>query len=304
MTQHIARNAVGAVTPNFTVGHLLLFKGATLLKKIAAVVRKIRLYRNLNNQLPLAIGSILNVTVGNNPTVQQIARFLFGTISAIKCSEDLILLTGILRELKENFKGDSYLMVKGGKGFESGRFKARLHWAKDVWLERIKRTFQLIGAFFKQLGSLSLHILDVEAAFNENTVSEMIVHGSDLWRHLSSDEEVLAKTLLRKKDENDLLFARFQSTFRTQALLQILTVPVRVRNKMPDSRDVRRFFREQKAFFKVPFQILKEKVKGLPDEERTVAYCTEGVDDPASYKVLPSPKLPLEVISRDLVKSK
>jgi hypothetical protein len=302
MTHHVVRNAVGAATPNFTVGHLLLYKGAALLKKIVYIVRKIRLYRRLDNQLPLAIGSILNVTVGNNPTVQQVARFVFGAVSVAKCSEDLIMLTGILRELKENFKGDSYLIVKGGKGFKSGRFKARLHWAKDVWVERFKNTFHLIGHFFKRLGSLGVHIMDVEAAYKENSVSEMIVHGSDLWRHLTSDKEVLAKTLLRNKDTNDLLFAQFRSSFRTKALLQILTIPVRVRNKMPDSRDVRRTLRKCAEEIKIPFQILKEKVNGVPDEERTVAYVTEGVDDPASFKVLPSPKLPLEVINRHLVK--
>lgn len=290
MSNAVVRNAVGFATPNYAVGHLALFKGAMLIEKIFRVIRKIRLYSNLHNPLPLAIGSILNLAAGNNPTVQHVARFIFGTLSIIKCSEDLIVLTGILREMKENFKGESYILIKGDKGFEKGRFRAKLLWIKGMRAERIKRTFYLIGQFFKNLAKLGVHLSDVKAAYTENTVSEVIVHAHELWRHLSSSEEVLAKNLLRNKEINDYLLTQFQSTFRTQALLQILTVPVRLRDKLPDREDIKRSINRHKKILSACVDLFDDYFVN-PKEERRIYYGSlpKYIDSPKmlGFKVTP-----------------
>lgn len=291
MANAVVRNAVGVVTPNYTVGHLFLFKSATILEKILRVIRKIRLYSNPRNRLPLAMGSILNLAVGSNPTVQHVARFVFGSLSIVKCSEDLIVLTGILRELKENFRGESYILIEGDKSFTKGRSKARLYWIKNVWSERIKRTFYLIGQFFKGLVKLGVHLSDVKAALTENTVSEVVVHANELWRHLSSSEEVLAKYLLRTKDTNDFLFTQFESTFRTQALLQILTVPVRVRDKLPDSGDIRKKAHRVKKEILLDVGRYKERFQRVAKEEREFFKCKLGKDDPITTRRPTPPKL-------------
>lgn len=273
-----------------TVGGVL-YRGLRLL-------RWIRLLRHPSNLAPLAAGHAIQQVAGNVPTVKEVARFLFFTLSVLKCSEDIVELQRITRSIRGHFTGDEYLMVKRDKGFEpkqidkwSPGINDRLLWLSVVGKERVKCVFRLIGEFFKKFAALVLHLSDAHAAIMEDSVSTMVVNASALWKKLTDDQSLLVRKLKGMEGKNDAILKILNSSLSTKIMLEVVLLPAKAAEKLPGPQDLLDAFKEgakEKLMF---VKAAWEKVRGLPPQERAYRVDKKG-KDPLSLKIIKPPVRP------------
>ncbi len=277
------RQAVAVQIPGYSVKHDLLIQGGKIALKVLLIVRKIRLYSNPKNAIPLGAGSLLNVAIGRKPTVQQIARFVFLTISSLRVAEDISEIFSIGHKIYRMLSGKEYILIKKDPAFRSKNWKvlgpaasAALSDALHRGKERLRLTFHLIAELFKRLLLLTFHLADVYAAFTENSVSEVVVHTSDLFRHLTSDEYVLGRELRNLERTSDSILARFNSSFTTKVLLTGLALPGKIKRALPDPRDIGKEFKSIFWEHKLIFMALREKANGVRREDREYDFSLGG----------------------------
>lgn len=289
------RQSIAVIAPGGGLQRELLLTAGGVLLKGLRIFRIIRQFRNPANLAPLAAGHAIQQVAGNVPTVREIARFLFFTLSLVKCSEDLLEMQRFIGEIKGHLTGKSYLMVKRDRGFEKklpGRLSPgcqdRLLWISVIGKERVKETFKLLGQFFKRFGSLVLHLSDAHAAITEDSVSTMVLNGSELWKKLSDDNALLVRKLRGLEGKNDQILKILNSSFTTRVFLDIVLLPAKARTQLPGPQDV---VDEFKAGAKEKWMMLKavwERVKGLPRQERAYRIDKRG-QDPLSLKIIKPP---------------
>lgn len=214
----------------FRVGHL--------------IGRKIRILKNRKNHALYAIGAGLEPVIGKLPGVRTIAKVVFGALSAIRCSNDLIELSRLSKRCRMLFKGQGYILVKKDhwkrKDFKRGSpsLADGWRWFRYVFLAQIKLAFQTIGAIFKRIFLLALHLSDVYASFRARHTAEVFVYGKELWKSLTSNRSRLVQELKKSKQVVDSMLQKTGSAWTASFLLGLLTVPAKIKQKLPDRRDV------------------------------------------------------------------
>lgn len=253
----IVKQALAFVAPKMSKQESLFLKGAYSLRKSFVFYRKIRCLNSKKNQVSFAMG----VLVGNNPTVQQIARFIFGNLSLLKCTKDLHILKSLHRRCRRIIAGKHYVKVKGD------RFDKRINWKKNLHKERTKAFFRTVSEIFKTLGQLTWHLSDVYSAYNDNSGSHVFVHGRALWNELAaSDTTYLLKKLKKSRKLNDWIFQKEGMALSTKLLIGVLGVPSKV---TPLKKEVKDKIKEIAADVEEGLQDIKNKWykhQGIPKE--------------------------------------
>jgi hypothetical protein len=238
------RDTLKVIAPGMTPCQRSWLRAAEIFRVGHLISRKIRVLKNPKNHIPYAFGAGLEALTGNMPTVQGIAKATFGALSVMRCSEDLIEITRLSQRCRQLFRGTGYIVVKKdnwkAEDYKRGSpaFIDGWRWFRYVYLAQIKLAFQTIGAIFKRLLLLALHLSDVYAAFRYNHVAEVFVYGKELWKSLSSDKSRLAQELTKAKQVADSMLIRTGSSWTVSFLLTIVTVPIKIKQKLPNPRDV------------------------------------------------------------------
>lgn len=289
------RQAIRVVTPELSFFQQLLLFGGEAARIGYLIGRKIRILRKKENIAPLLMGSILDAAVGHLPSVQQVARIVFGSLSILRCSEDLLKIKQLGKRCHALFRGREYLVIKKIEWASTlkGRISPSIYhswlWFQRVYLLQVKEAFRLLGKVFKQVALLGLHLADAYSAYRERNVSEIFVHGRDLWRRLTSDESALVKELKRTKKINDWMLARQGSNWTTKLFLNLLTLPNRLKAKLPDMRDVKKQAEGKLDAMATNIEAIGELTKD--HSQRKYHIYTEGSSkDPNAMRFLPSPK--------------
>lgn len=239
-SKHVS-GAIEVVTPLPPFATKMLILPAKALVFFFTLGRKIRLFAKTKNHIPLLAGGVLETIVGKNPTVQQIARVTFGAVSVVKCSEDIMRIISAGRRIGRIFQGKSYVFPIKHKSWNETGLYQRLTSAEAYHLKirrieipiLIKRFFLLLFEIFKAIALLALHFADACMAFRANTVSEVFVHGRDLFDKLTKPDAPLIKTLKGpvRKVANFMLRGLGLS-WTVTALIGLLTLPAKIREKL------------------------------------------------------------------------
>lgn len=309
------RQAVILVTPQMTgfkKGLLVLGQGLSV---GFLLFRRIRLLKRKENAIPFALGSVLDHTLGKKATVQQIARFVFGGVSIIRCSEDFLEMRKIFICFKALLRGEEYITIHGNGWKAAKSLRISPSW-KEKWLRYkilfplfFKKFFQYIGQFFKRFAALMIHLTDAYLAYRQKTVNEVFIHGKDLWKKLTSDEAVLVKHLKSAKRVNNFMLGQLNPSWTTSLLLSFLTVPAKLKGQLPDKTERKRRLKEpllrfegnlaaSKDTFKTNYLNFIEKVgllprlneKLIPAREVATEQFIEGFNDPDTLRFIKSPK--------------
>jgi hypothetical protein len=212
---------------------------------VALVSRKIRLLKKKENLVPYALGSALDAVVKSNPTLQQVARIPFGSISILKCAEDLGEISRLIRLAGRLLSGKEYVVVKKdaftvpSKKGVSPSFQDKMRWRAVVYKLQLQLFFKTIGEIFKRFFQLVLHLGDVYTAFKENTLPEVFIHSRDLWNELTSHNSRVVKYLKRSEKINDWMLEKMGSSKKTAFLVKLFLLPAKIKEKLPDGRDVK-----------------------------------------------------------------
>lgn len=319
--QKIQKNvqaAIAVTTPGMGPAQKALLITAEVLRFGLLFARKVRLMRKRENAVPFAMGSVLDAAFGKKESVQRIARFVFGSVSIMRCSEDLILMHQIGKKLKAICRGKAYLVIKRDvwakklkKRHISPSTLDRIEWMKNVGKLQVRQFFKTIAEFFKRLALLALHLSDSYTAFKENTVSEVFIHGKDLWKMLTSEKSTLAKELKKSAGVVDLLLKRIGSCANTSILLKALALHAKIKQKLPDldetGRNVERNFNDFSDRIEMRCQEIAEKymrfledrqlVRKIPAlfiprlEKKFLIFNKGDQNDPDLHRFIESPKL-------------
>lgn len=284
--------------------------------------RKFRLFSKPQNCLPLFAGTVLEAAAGRIPTLQQIARVVFGSVCIIKCSEDLLRLADSASAIKKIFQDRSYVYIKQ-KSWEALTYTAdqspsKLYFAKLRKIENkilIRRFFYCLAEIFRSIALFALHFSDACTAYRENTLSEVFVHSKDLFEKLTSDEAPIVKHLNRYRKVNDMMMAGLGLSWTTTALVGVITLPATVRKNAPGFEELVQNFRDNFATVGEKIDAFKELIsigyleaitrakllnllpqEVLPKIDRKYEFYEEGVDDPDTLRYFESPKrIPLKI---------
>lgn len=245
------RSGFAAADPNMTCGQKFLLGFAGIFR----FTRKIRILRKKENIVPYAFGSFLDVVTKKIPSLREAARIPFGTISILRCVEDLAELSRLIRLAGRLLIGKEYVIVKKdafvvtSKG-SSPSIHDKMRRFTVVYKEQIKLFFKTIVEIFKRFIKLILHLGDVYAAFTENAVPEVFIHSRDLWNKLTSSKSTLVKYLQRHEKINDWMLETMGSTKKTAILVKVLLAGAKVREKCRNVKErIIRFVREQYLYF-------------------------------------------------------
>lgn len=217
----VSRTSVGPSADSFFLA------SARVLGNIYLSYRRMRLSNE--NPISFAAGSALSGAFGSNPTVQQISRFVLGTLSIIRCTEDLHKINKLREKCSRIFSGKQYLVVKGDrfniKGEKASRlpqFMDQFHYEHKMRLERIAAYFRTIGKIIEVFCKLMLHIGDAYIAYNEDCVSEVFIHGRDLWDKLTSDNAYLYRQLEKSDAVNQLVLNKVQGGWALNVMKEVV----------------------------------------------------------------------------------
>lgn len=193
--------------------------------------RRIRIFSNKDNAVPFALGGVLDVMLGNNSAVQKVAKIVFGSLSILRCTEDLVELKRLGAKFRRCFSGREYVPIKGDswerrklRGCATPSTDDMKLWSKTGRRAQLKILFQTIAEIFKRFWLLVLHLADVYSAYTENTVAEVFVHGKDLWKMLTSDESILYKELQNTEKVNDHMLSSLGSPVHTKILMTVFKI--------------------------------------------------------------------------------
>lgn len=223
--------AFSFAAPKMSKQETLFLKGAHALRSGFLLYRKVRYINSKKTAVSFAMGAI----VGKHPTVQQIARSIFGSLSIIKCTKDLHSLKRLHRRCRRILAGSHYVKIKGNrfdlkrKGGISPSVIDRLRWKKNLKSARAKAFFQTVGEIFKTLGELTWHLCDVYAACNDKRSGSLFIHSRQLWDELNAPDNIfLLKKLKKSCTLNDWMFQKKGLAITTKLLIGILQVPSKV----------------------------------------------------------------------------
>lgn len=223
--------ALAFVAPKMSKQETFFLKGAFFLRSSFLLYRKLTYVRDKKTAISFTMGTI----VGSHPTVQQIARFIFGSLSLIKCTKDLYHLKSLHRRCRRILAGKHYVTIKGDrfnlkckKGISPSTMD-RLRWKKNLKMARIKAFFATVKEIFKTLGKLTWHLSDGYTAFNDKHSGSIVVHSHQLWNELNAqDTTFLLKKLKKSRALNDWLLQKRGLAMSTKLLIQILKIPSKV----------------------------------------------------------------------------
>ncbi len=206
-----------------------------------------KIYLMANNPISFAAGSALSLAVGQNNVLDQVARVVLGSLSILRCGEDLHKFRALYKKCRRIVSGKEYIPVKGDR-FNINRSKSKIlpqfldevRYAHKMRMERIALLITTLGEIAVVFGELMLHMGDVYIAFNEDCVTEVFIHSRDLWDELTSDESYLVQQLKDNEGLNDWLLGKSTglSGLCTQVFLSTLVIPSQIRSALPDFRDV------------------------------------------------------------------
>lgn len=204
-------------------------------------------YLMSQNPVSFAAGSALSLALGQNDTLEQVARIVLGSLSILRCSEDLHKLRGLQKKCRRIVSGKHYIAVKGDR-FNIGGSRSKLlpqffdemRYAHKMRMERIALLIKTLGEMAVVFGELMLHMGDAYVAFNEDCTSEVFIHSRDLWDELTSDQSYLVQQLKNNEAFNDWLLGRTRTktSLCTQVLMGLIAVPSQVVAVLPDIRDI------------------------------------------------------------------
>jgi hypothetical protein len=253
------RGGIAVAAPGMSCGQKLLLGAAGVCRLGWLFSRKVRLLSKKENLVPYALGSALDVMTKSNPTLQQVARIPFGSISILRCVSDLAEISRLFRLAGRLLAGKEYVVVKKddfATPFNrnvSPSFQDKMRWRSVVFKLQIKLFFQVIGEIFKRFFQLVLHLGDVYTAFKENTLPEVFIHSRDLWKELTSRDSKIVKYLKRSEKINDWMLEKMGAPKKTAFLVKLFLIPAKIVAKLPDGRDIKaafqKFGKEQYSYF-------------------------------------------------------
>lgn len=280
----IQRAVVGSGFGEDGIGFLT---AAWILKDAFLWVRRIYLLSDSKRVVSFAFGSALNLGLGNSPTLLQISRIILGSLSIIRCGEDIQKLGKLTRRIKKILSGRHYIPLKGNC-FVEGRLFDQFRFEWILRQERIILLFRTIGEIFKQFGSLLWHFGDAYVAYNEDCSSEVFIHGVDLWEHLTSDQSFLVKQLNKCKDINDSIFGPMGWT--TKLMLNVITLPAQVVSTAPDIVNVtNKVLSRRMENIRANILVIAKAVFNYRPPD-ILAYVKGDADDPERTRLMTPPK--------------
>lgn len=183
-----------------------------------------------------AAGSALALAVGQSPTIQQVARAILGALSIIRCTKALCELNDLYERCGQIMDGSYYIIVlgdrfniMGDKATDTPQFLDRFHYANKMRYERCAALFETIGKMIDVFCNLILHLSDAYVAYNEECLSEVVIHSKDLWDELTSKNSYLYDKLAKAESINQLVFGK-QSCWALSALQQVVHQAVAAAN--------------------------------------------------------------------------
>lgn len=242
----LVKDAIKAITPGYSLLTKALLAPAEIFWFVSLVGRKIRLFSNPKNMVPLMAGSVLEVAAGNQPTLKNASRVLFGSASILNCSKDILCIAKNMRTIVRIFQGKSYVAIK--KKTWEGLDKSKLRSPSDVYFTKIKRTsypilakriFHCVLEILKSLALLALHFADAVTAYREkNATSEIFVHGIDIYNHLTSSDSEIVKHLKRLENVTDMMLVKMGASWATTALVGLFVLPAKIRQQAPSAGEL------------------------------------------------------------------
>lgn len=295
------RQAICFATPGMSSSQELLLTGAEIFKSAYLFCRKIYLMEK--DPVLFGAGSALDLFVPS-ATVQQVARFILGSLSLIRCSEDLHKLGQLRNRCDRIIDGAEYLLIKGDRfNIAGSRSKDRPRWLDEVRYQHVMRMarvsalFETIGEMFLVFAELMLHMGDAYVAYNEECGSEVFIHAKDLFVELTSDQSYLVQQLERCEAMNDWVFGRMNSPLSTQILVAAIALPSRVAAALPKTEDmiesVQNVFNRAILNATLNLQDMKTALEGtepIYQNNRYYTYIKGGPDDPEMTRFITPPK--------------
>lgn len=316
----MSKQAISLVKSAITPGYPLLTKIFLLPAEVfwfaSLVGRKIRLFSNSKNLVPLMAGSILDAAVGKQPTVRSAARIVFGSACIVRCNEDILRIVDKARTILRIFKGQSFTVIKK-KTWEdlnlskhrspSSVYFSKIKKVRDPIL--VKRFFICILEMLKSLGLLALHFADAITAFREkNTTSEIFVHGIDIFNKLTSSDSEIVKNLKRLENVSNMMLSKMGASWASTALVGLFVLPAKIRQAAPGIDELFDNFKNNFTLIREKFEAMEELIsleylellnktkllnkvpkKMVPEIERQFDFFTQGVNDPDTLRFLKKP---------------
>lgn len=238
------KSGIAVAAPGMTCGQKILFGVANIFRWGFFGLRKVRLLSNKKNVVPYAIGSVVDVMTKKIPALREVARIPFGSVSILRCVEDLIKMTQLTHLAGRLLRGKEYVVVKKDRFTSSNvgyspSFQDRARWKMVVVKLQMKLFFKTIGEIFKCFLQLILHLGDVYTAFKENTLPEVFIHSRDLWKKLTSQDSTIVKCLKRTEEVSDRVLQKLGCSRNTNFLLKFFLLPAKIKEKLPDGRDIK-----------------------------------------------------------------
>lgn len=313
MEKGLIKSGMAVAAPGMTCGQKFLFGLAGFCRYGLLFSRKVRLLKKPENLVPYAAGSVLDAVTKRNPTLQQIARIPFGSVSILRCAEDLAEISRLFCQAGRLLTGKEYVVVKKDafvvpdKKGGSPSVRAKTRWRSVVFKEQIRLLFKTIGEIFKRFFQLVLHLGDVYTAFSENTIPEVFIHSRDLWNELTSDKSKLVQYLKRTETINDFMLEKMGAPRKTAFLIKLFLLPAKIREKLPDPRDIKaglqRFGKNFYSYYEAnaEFQLVRfyEVLGGDKTHLQGQKYWifTEGSkDDPRANRYIKPPQIDVKLL--------
>lgn len=254
----VGRNTLQVITPGVSpaITMWLTIPGQVLCVA-SRLGRKIRILRNPNNYGPLFAGMLFDAAAGQHPTAKNAARVIFGSASLVKCSEKILEITNLAKQIVDIFRGRSYVLVKR-KRWDPHYFDKMQHIKNPIL---IKRFFHCVGDIFKQFALLTLYFSDAIMAYRENTTSEIFVHSKDLLDKLTDDQAPIGKYLKRYEKVNDMMMHGLGLSWSTTALVGLFTLGAKIRKEAPTLEEMISNFKSHFGFVRERFEMLGERIQ-------------------------------------------
>lgn len=300
------RSAIAVATPGMTFPQKCLVRTAGVLLFGFLAFRKFRLLRKKENLVPYALGSALDAVTKRSPTLQQVARFPFGSISILRCSEDLAEIGRLVRLSGRLILGKEYMVVKKdtfltvAKPGLSPSLQDKMRWWNVVVRLQIKQLFKTIGEIFKRLFELAMHLGDAYTAFKENNVAEVFIHSRDLWNELTSQDSKIVKYLKRTEQINDWMLGRLGSSKTTGFLIKMLQTSANLRAAVPEigngikttaQNEYSRIEATIEDQITHDYDALGGDRNDLQDQQKYYAYDLGSKDDPNEMRFIDPPRM-------------
>jgi hypothetical protein len=315
--------AVSALTPGASFPKRALLACGQVMRIGLLVGRKVRVMRKKENRIPLAVGYALNAGIQLCPParrpMQYAAKIVFGSLSIVRCSEDLVEIKSWSQRAIRCIKGVEYVTIKKDD-WSRANFKRRTYlpseeywiWFRRVYTLQLKQAFICIGHCFKRLGMLAMHLTDACTAYTDQHVAEIVVYSKDLWLSLTQNDAILVKELKRTGHVTDWMLGKRGSPWTTALMLNLFAIPARIQEKLPDVRDLQNAAKNRLEQTAIRIAALEEECNSqrrqflaqastteqprfIPTLNRRYRIFSEGsVQDPNTMRFIVPPRLDLK----------